>query len=82
MVPRCAWVYGSLTHVCPPLLRAQPFGSSLMPMSWTKRNAGMRPPTPEVMMLSSADRHTGMSSRIKLLSLVNINTSASARMPD
>eukprot|EP00959_Pyramimonas_sp_CCMP1952_P059661 1246115-Pyramimonas_sp.AAC.1 len=53
-----------------------------MPMSWTMKRAGMRPSTPEVMMMSFADRHAGMLSRIKFLMLIIINTSASARVPD
>eukprot|EP00959_Pyramimonas_sp_CCMP1952_P344565 7216649-Pyramimonas_sp.AAC.1 len=62
--------------------RLQSSALSLRPISRTREPAGMRPFTPEVISMSLADRHAGMSSRIKFLRLMNINTSASARKPD
>eukprot|EP00959_Pyramimonas_sp_CCMP1952_P332948 6972128-Pyramimonas_sp.AAC.2 len=55
---------------------------SLIPMSWTRGLTGMRPLSPEFVMISLADRQTGIPSRIRILRRPRINTSASARRPD
>eukprot|EP00959_Pyramimonas_sp_CCMP1952_P112559 2353311-Pyramimonas_sp.AAC.1 len=39
-----------------------------MRIAWTRDFTGMRPCTPEVMMISLADHHTGIPYRHKLLS--------------